>query len=217
MKRNLKALGLALAAVFAFSAVAASTASAQTAGVLTSDGPVTLTGTEVATGLNGLTAFGSEVTCPGSTYGGHKLNSKSLLASGEGSVTITPKYINCNSAGSPRSVAMNGCDYVFDDFTTTPVDNKNGTYGFTVDIVCPANSQIEVTGGPCTVKVPAQTGLLGFHATNQTGGHVLLSGTATGITATCSFLHTSTASQHQEVTVGGHNSLGGATAISISH
>lgn len=66
--RNLKALGLAAVAVLAFSAVAASAASAQQ-GKLTSDGPVTLTGED--TGVNFFKAFGSEVRCPDSKYTGH--------------------------------------------------------------------------------------------------------------------------------------------------
>ncbi len=55
MIRNLKALGLTLAAVFAMSAIAASAASAQQ-GTLTSDGPVTLYGTETGpAGSNAIT------------------------------------------------------------------------------------------------------------------------------------------------------------------
>jgi type 1 fimbria pilin len=50
MIRNLKALGLALFALLALGAVAASTASAQVAeqGELTSDGTVTLTGKTIS-------------------------------------------------------------------------------------------------------------------------------------------------------------------------
>ena len=67
MIRNLKALGLALVAVFAMSAMAASASSAS----VTSDGPFTLTGTETGgTETNYLEAFGLKTKCPGSTSKG---------------------------------------------------------------------------------------------------------------------------------------------------
>jgi hypothetical protein len=60
---RLKTLGLALVAVFALSAVAASAASAQQ-GKLTSDGPVTLTITETGVEQNFFEMFTSKSPAP---------------------------------------------------------------------------------------------------------------------------------------------------------
>ena len=91
MTRILKALGLALVAVFALSAVAASTASAQQ-GTLTSDGPVTLTATETGVGQNWFEAFAAKIECPGSTFTGHKVATTphTPISSGATEATLTP-------------------------------------------------------------------------------------------------------------------------------
>jgi hypothetical protein len=150
--RNLKALGLALVALFAMNAVVASAASAQTLGKITSNGPVTLKGTETGVGLNRLTAFGTNIECPGSTYTGHKTNTVSTaLTSGETSVTIRPTYINCFQGGNPVTVDMNGYHYAFHHFTTTP-ENALHTYGVTVDIVGPC-THILLTASLCMTTI----------------------------------------------------------------
>jgi hypothetical protein len=101
MIRNLKALGLALVAVFALSAVAASAASAQQ-GFITSTGPVTLDGVEDGTNyfeIHNLEPFGKvRVECPGSTFKGHEVGSTKGIPSGAKTATITPNYNNltCN-------------------------------------------------------------------------------------------------------------------------
>jgi hypothetical protein len=209
MIRSAKIFGLAVVAVLAMSAVAASAASAQL-GKITSDGPVTLKGTETGVGQNKLTAFGSTVECPGSTYTGHKKNTVStLLASGESEVTIRPTYVNCNFP-----VAMNGCHYLFRDATTA---GAAGTYSVVADIVCPAGKEIEITGTfGCKVKVPAQTGKTGAHLTS-TATDIDLTGAFTNVTATnCFGQHTTTATLHVDVTITGVNAEGKATSVSIS-
>ena len=152
MIRNLKTLGLALVAVFAFSAMAATAASAQQ-GELTSDGPVTLTISETgALGSNKLVAFGNETTCLGSTYTGHKYNvtPHELIPPGATTATITPHYkqltaegkINCKAAGLPATVTTNGCDFVF--HVGGAVGGDTTTFTVTADVVCPAGKKIEV-------------------------------------------------------------------------
>jgi len=213
--RNLKILGLALAAVFAMSAVIASVASAQTVGVLTSDGPVTLTGTETGgAGANSFTAFGNTVECPGSTYTGHEKGSTTkLVPNGAKEVTVTPHYVNCNFP-----VAMNGCDYLFRHLTT--VAGVAGTYTFLADVVCPVGKAIEITGPlGCKVKVPAQTGLTGPHLTSTPlpAHDIDLTGTFSNVTATnCFGGHTAAAVLHLDVTIKGHNSLKENTGVTIS-
>jgi hypothetical protein len=129
MIRNPKALGLALVAVFAMSAMATSAASAQQ-GELTSkpvEG-VTLIGSETGeAGSNALTAFGLRIECPQSTYTGHKYSETphTLIPNGATTVTLTPDYKeenhNCRSfpGNFPMTVSMNGCDYVLHFGETT--------------------------------------------------------------------------------------------------
>lgn len=201
MIRNLKAMGLALVALFALSAVVAATASAQQ-GKLTGPGPMTLTATETGTGQNKLTAFGAGVECPGSHYVGHKYNETphKFIPSGATTATLTPIYTetvtkegkkdeNCLVAGVGWSatIDLNGCDYVIHlGVTTGGVEN---TYGVTFDIVCPVGKEITVTlwtnktlhtAEPlkpfCILHVPPQVGLVGAHATDTTEGHIDLTG-----------------------------------------
>lgn len=224
MKRNLKALGLAMMAAFAFSAFAASTASAQTLGQITSANgeDFTLTGEETgATFDNSLTAFGGTIHCPGTTYTGHTVGATphQFLESGATEITVTPDYgENClNDEEDPITIDMRDCDYRFYDGTTTPVGNEEGTYGITFAVDCAESNGILRTGGLCTVRVPPQEGLTGLHATNQPEGHIKVSGTIHNTTMTaCGFLHTGEAAQHLSVTVGGHNELEEPTAVEIS-
>jgi hypothetical protein len=208
MIRNLKTLGLTLVAAFALSAMAASVASAQTAGHITTPGPVTLNIAETGVGTaNALTSFGGTVTCPGSSYTGHKVLTHvettagakhGFITSGATTATITPHYKdgplgNCrsNPGNFPTTVLTNGCDYVLHSGVTT--GGVEGTYGVTADVVCPANAKIEIqafssTSGVlrvCLTKVgdedalgnPLNQGLTGPHLTNQAGGHVGILGT----------------------------------------
>lgn len=208
MTRNLKALGLALVAVFAMSAIAASAASAQQ-GTLTSDGPVTLTASEKKPeegGVNKLTAFGAEVTCPGSTYTAHKVLTQAETEAGKKhepipvpatTATLTPHYKQTNhncvaTFGWIATIDMNGCDYVIHLGETT--GGVAGTYGVTVDVKCPAGKSITVTLFTTAANETAGTvacilhvgeagnlGLKGLHATNLAGGTIGLKGTVEGI------------------------------------
>lgn len=197
MIRNVKALGLALMAVFAFSALSASAASAQQ-GKLTSDGSVTLTGTEVGEAVNnnyfqnGL----GKVTCPGSTYTGHRVlthtqttegKTHERLQSGDTTATITPHYATKCFAHiavlgtRPVTVTPNGCDFVFHIGQTTPAENKEGTYGVVAALVCPPEKDIEVhvykSGSVehpagdsiCTITIKPQEGIEGAHLKHTTG------------------------------------------------
>jgi hypothetical protein len=163
MIRNLKALGLVLVAVFAMGAMVASAASAQ--GKLTSDGPVTLTGTETGIESNYFEAFaGLKVECPDSAYTGHKYTTEAetthdektgvvkhnlLVPSGATTATLTPHYNeanhNClvNGTVFEPTIDMNGCDYVIHlGATVTP---GTDTYAVTFDVVCPPGKEITVT------------------------------------------------------------------------
>jgi hypothetical protein len=220
MIHNLKALGLAMAAMFAFSAMAATSASAQTNGKLTVPSPTILEGTETgAAANNSFTAFDSGVNCE-STYLGTKENSEEALSSGAETATITPEYTNCvdPETGNGRTVDMNGCDYVFTTGPTTPTE-ATGTYGVKAKVVCPTGKSIQITGGACTVTVGGGTNnqdLTGAHLKHTTTGthDIDLEGTFTNVHAVaCGFLTTNEAELHIDVTIRGE----GGTAVTITH
>jgi hypothetical protein len=241
MTRNLKALGLALVAVFAMSAMTASAASAQN-GKLTSTGPVTLKATNTGEAkLNQLEAFGLNVRCPNVVYTGHKVlvTPHEPIPSGASEITITPHYGVCSSLGFPATVDMNGCDYVFDLEGTKVGGTDEYNVGSTVK--CEAGKHIKVTVFTTsahnasemfceieiTEKVAAYTGLVAKDTTNGFGD---INGTATGIEAhkrpgphSSIFCPnpeetTTTGALKIDVTVEGRNPTTGAqTSISISH
>jgi hypothetical protein len=136
MTCNFKILGLALMAIFALGAVAASVASAQVQGKLTSTGPVTLTGVETGgAGANALTVFGGALECPGSTYTGHLVTTHKqteenpkkvtlehknagigvdMLPSGSTTATLTPHYKETNAEGKPNCAGALGTKATID-------------------------------------------------------------------------------------------------------
>jgi hypothetical protein len=240
MARHLRIVSLILGAVLAMSAVAASAASAQ--GKLTSDGPVTLQGTQTGTAsANALTAFGTSVDCAVATYTGHRwaTTPHSLISSGEQVITVTPNYGQCTTTagfGNFRAtIDMNGCDYEFALSGTT--GGVSGTYGIWTHIVCPKEKAIQVTafineaehskGKPfCTSTiVPFVGGYFGLHATNTASGHMDISGTLEGIKFEqgipgggflCPETSTTDGRLHLDITVSGKNSIGGSTSVSVS-
>jgi hypothetical protein len=232
MIRNLKALGLALAAVFAMSAMAATAASAQTQGVLTSTGPVTLDIAE--NGTNGLSSFGGVTTCTGSTLTGHKYNvtPHTFIPVGATTITVRPHYnqATCKvvEGGTTHRATVTvptTCDYVLHlGKTTSP-----GKYAVTADVECSAG-QIEVEVYPfanselggvvCTIKVGTQTGLSGVTASSS-AGHLNATGTFTGVKASksgsgCATESTETGTFELNATITGTNEAGASTEVSIS-
>ncbi len=147
MTRNLKALGLALAAIVVMSAMVASAASAQN-GIVTSDGPFTLKGVLRAgspENANSLTAFGMVFTCPNATYTVHKVavTPHEKIANNSSAGTIIPTMGICNATGGIKAtVDLNGCDMVADLGKTTGVADQ---YAVTSTIVCPPGKHGVVT------------------------------------------------------------------------
>ncbi|HET9162088.1 MAG TPA: hypothetical protein VFN89_01415 [Solirubrobacterales bacterium] len=213
MIRNLKVLGLALAAVFALSAAIAASASAETPGVLTVEGATsaTLNGVESGSGENFFETAGTKVECAGSTFTGTKVGSTTEpVPAGASEVTITPHYTSpCVGAAG---VDMEGCDYKLSDATTT--GGVAGTYGVTVNIICPGTKKIKVTSSPCAFLIGSQT-VTGFHLTNESSEKIRLSGTATGISGTaCGF--PISAEQHQNVLISGTSGVN-PVGVTLSH
>jgi hypothetical protein len=145
---KLKILGLGVLAVMATSAFAAMNASATVSGHFTneaSDGHAAVTGTENATHFTEfISDAGSVIRCTKASYSG------TVTQATVQSITITPKYDECETPGenpTPVTVTMNGCDYTF---------FSNATTHGTVAIDCGPNNSIEIHHPNCTMTVPAQ-------------------------------------------------------------
>lgn len=150
MIRNLKALGLALVAVFALSAMAASAASA--ADLFHAEGKNNkFTGKQDGTTNDVFTTTAGTVECNNATYEGSQAEETASEAE------VTAAYSECTAFGgfAGATVHMNTCRYLF-------TINATGTGG-TAHIKCttPGDS-ITVTATSlgttkCVVHVPEQT------------------------------------------------------------
>jgi hypothetical protein len=177
MIRNLKALGLALVAVFAMSALAAS--AAQALPELTAGAHGTAVGTEiihkdVGTGNNvghEFTVGNRKIKCDEVSFTGDN------LATSQTTLTVTPSYNKCTTTPAlgvvlHGTVTLNGCDYMFH---ATGFDAPLWTAS--VDIVCPKDKLIEVhlyknaghTEEACTITIGPQEGLTGNSIENVAG------------------------------------------------
>lgn len=141
MMRNLKALGLALVAVFAMSALASSTASATFHSSLEN---TSLSGEQTET--HEFTVNTGVVVCGVAKFSGFQEKTTAET------VSIVPEYKECEFQELFEvTVNVNGCDYVFHASSET-----EGT----VDIAtCGANKYIQVGSVfTCRVRVPEQEG-----------------------------------------------------------
>jgi hypothetical protein len=225
MTRNIKALGLALVAVFAMSAVAASSASALhfTGG----SGITKVHGAQV--GLNVFTANGSPVECEEATFSG------AVTAATTTEQTVDPAYNKCRFASKTvnATVDINGCAFIL---TIPNAPNVNNP----VHVECPTTGSIVHNGfnntkviivtvpGLCEITIPEQTptgggvkyepgtsggkkdltvnaNVTGIHYTTH-GNCQILSGKATDFTWT-------DGSYVGKVTVSGTNNAGGIVDI----
>jgi hypothetical protein len=184
MIRKFKALGLALVAVFAMSAIVASAAQAA-AGTLTSEGKtVIVTAEQVGEHEFVLTDHETEpgkfanIKCKKAVFTG-----TAGVTDGATSVTAHPVYSECTAFGQPATITTTGCDYLLKTGTPTA-----GGWHVTTDVVCAAGSVIKIVTGTCEVTVAGQTGLATSEATNSGGAgtamDLLLHTKITGITYT---------------------------------
>jgi hypothetical protein len=152
MTRNLKALGLALLAVFAFGAVAASSASAVPLFHSETE-PTVLTGGEDKSGAE----FGTKtstltITCQ-ETFGG-TVSEKTPSV-----VTVHPTYSNCVKVTNLAvTVDTENCDYkLYAETTTspkTPPEEAKTKTDAPAEIECTAGNNIKITiGGVCTITI----------------------------------------------------------------
>jgi hypothetical protein len=224
MARNLKVLGLALVAVFAFSAVASSVAAAETSDAYwfksdaTGTAVTNVTGTQV--GTDSFTTDGGVVNC----------TSTDLVGSQSGptatTLTLAPTYGGCTFAGFPATITPASCKYVFHtDGKTTP----SNVYDVSTDIACTGTDKItvvvKVTGvTKCTITIPPQ--VLGTGITLASNGSDITASinlnnisfteiSGTGIGACATTTNTTNGRFIGTNTFTGKNSLGGQTSIFV--
>lgn len=186
MTRMLKALGLGLLAVFAFSALVAQAASAHE--FKAAEAPATITGEDdpVSGGLQKFTAGPADTQCT-------ELHATGIQTEvEEDELTVVPQYSDCEALGFPATVNNVGslgddetgaCAYNFDSDTV-------GEHA-PVDVECEAGGSITIeaffdeahTEELCTIHVGAQNDLNGVHYNNvkTTKEEVTLEATVSGI------------------------------------
>jgi hypothetical protein len=198
MIRNLKVLGLALWAMLALGATAASSASA--VDTFTSvKSPETITGVNPAphsTSANRLfvtSASGGElsnVECTTSKFHGNVNNGAleaTFTAEYTGTKNVVPHTTDCTSSLGAATVTMNGCAYILTG-NTTKEDPVGGGKDAIVSIECtPSTNEItmHIPGAGVTFEIPAQTPTEGGLKYTNEAGKVRIKATATGITYTC--------------------------------
>ena len=157
---SLLTLAVALGAVFASAAQAAPKFTAL------EYPPALITGTHL-----GSVAFTEEgsITCKKGSYSGKMTEALSTL-------TLEPKYEECESQGFPVTYFWNGCTYLLHLKEETGKDNFKGNF----DFACPAGKVIEAkaysnpqhTIQLCRMTIGPQTGLLTVTYTNFEAGGV---------------------------------------------
>jgi len=169
MVRKLKALGLALVAVLAMSAVVASAANAGSLYNTNGTYPVTLHGEQEAEKTHVFTLTDNSnltTTCTTATFAG-------TLSGTSSTATIHPTYGkatgagNCTAFGLSAEITTTGCDYVFHIGNTI----TSGVYDGTVDIVCSGTNKIIIVAGSCEVQVGSQNGLATVTGNNVAGSN----------------------------------------------
>jgi len=218
MTRNLKALGLALVAVFAMGAVMASGASAFSFhfNSTAADGHTILNGKQI--GLHKFTTTAGEVTCEVATFSGTTTSNTTT------DVTITPSYEKChiNFFGSKvaATVNMNKCDYtVTSHQTSEPKPGEIKTTEATIHLVN-CEKAAEVVAAGCTIKVNPEQTLGGQTITNGEEDIVLKTETKTIAYShtgfTCGTGSGTTGTYKGETTVKGSETEGKAVTLSYN-
>jgi hypothetical protein len=170
MIRNLKMFGLAAMAIFALSAVAVASASADE--FHGESAPVNFSGSQ--TTANVFTTNAGTVKCATATFSGTNATTTSSTAE------LAATYGGCKAFGFLEvPVTMNGCKYKFHLGAATVA---------TTDITgCNAGKKIEVDAPGCVVTVGEQTGLGSITLSNAGAGtsrDINASVAVTGITYT---------------------------------
>jgi hypothetical protein len=193
MSRNLKALGLALAAVFAMGALLAQGAQAAVEHTFHSDLNETILTGELHEGVKDKFKVNKSVlVCEKAKFEGTVVGKETK------EVTITPTYgstekpSGCKdeATGLEAIVHTNHCAYIFTSNTTVSTETPEVQEHGTAHLECATGSEIEITipGAGLTLHVGEQTPTHGVKYTNaETGGHkeITTHATAKGIKTTC--------------------------------
>lgn len=177
MIRNLKALGLVLAAAFVANLFASSLASA--AQLTSNNYPVQVSGGQ-GPGSESYTVGVNIISCANVFVG--------TLSGAQSSIALTPTFPNCATGakgeGEPILYTTNGCQYVYSITGAVEADHASGSLAIT----CPsgkvieahqyANAHAEETKQTnCTITKAAQNGVGTVTYTSATAaGHVLIEG-----------------------------------------
>lgn len=144
MTRKIKALGLALMAVFAMSAIVAQAASAVD---FESNASTTILS---ASGSNHeFNVTGSEVRCATANFSGHVASSTTTK------ITISPVYTGCTAFAGFVSAKVTGFGHYGEEDTCDYVMHASGE----VDLECEGSAEVMIDAGPCDAHIPEQTGL----------------------------------------------------------
>jgi hypothetical protein len=234
MIRQFKALGLALVAILAMSALGASTADAEKGAVLTAEKyPAKFDGTQTTAVI--MNRAGRQTTCAGATVT-TEITGPATTGSG------IPVFENCHTIilGNkfPITVTMNGCELVLH----ATADFIGGVHTYTAigDLVCPEGKQMEThvysnatkhleNVSLCTYKTPPQSGLKGIDITNKApaGGtkdhievHLNISGITTlrtgGSALTCGAEHDGNTTLMGSILVQGTTQIGEPNGLTVS-
>jgi len=170
MTGRLKTLGVALFALLALTAVAASTAGALK--YTATSYPATGTG-ESALGNDTFTTEAGKVEC--------KAHYQGSLVAAQSTLTITPMYTNCKAFGFlEATVSTNGCNYEL----TTPSETATDVYSSAVHVRCPS-APILITAATCKLTIGEQSPGGSVVVTNNTAaGDVSAKANVTGINYT---------------------------------
>ncbi len=172
MIRKLKALGLALVAVLAMSAIAAS--AGQAVPVITGSGSIHATGERVG---EQFTIDGLTFTCGVSHYSGTAVHNSSTLR-------LTPSWTECKLGEAiPLAITTHECHYLFHGTQKDTVPSVKFTAH--MDIECTGGKPITIvsTSPACKMEVNSQTNLTTVEITNDATDLTIQSNLA-GITAT---------------------------------
>jgi hypothetical protein len=195
MTRNLKVLGLALGAMLALGATAASSASAVDTFTSTKN-PETITAVNPAPHAGSINRFlvtnasGGEllsVECTTSKFHGTVANGAlegTFTAEYTGTINVTPHTTDCTTSFGAMTVTMNGCAYILTG-KTTGSDNGNDAI---MSIECtPSTNEItiHIPSVGVTFEIPAQTPTSGGLKYTNEAGKVRVKATVTGTTFTC--------------------------------
>jgi hypothetical protein len=183
MTRFLKALGLALVAAFALSAMIASAAQAQALKVTAASYPAVLTGTVIKHKETETEPFvHTFTTSGGAVLSCKKITFTSTITAATERLTVIPKYEECSAkigaSALPATVTMEDCDYEFHG-GVTETDTDKFEKG-EVDLVCPKGvagpvihifetaAKHEKNESLCTLTVAPFTNKSGVTYTNTT-------------------------------------------------